>query len=171
MDLVIHKALVEEAYEFAVCHTNCWRDAYKGIMPDAYLENMLNTLDEKAEKFKQWISDASGSEVCGVTLDGKMIGKLGFGECRDEDKTNTGEIIAIYLLKEYWDKGYGRQMMEYTMEKLKEMGFQEIVIWVLEENIRARLFYEKFGFAFDGAIKEINLSETLIEMRYSLVLS
>jgi len=129
---------------------------------------MLVDLEQKAEYYKQRISETSGDEYCCVVLDEKMVGKLGHSQCRDEDKSDAGEIQAIYLFPEYWDKGYGRQMMEQTLVKLKDMGFREVVIWVLKENIRARLFYEKFGFKFDGATKEINIGKPLVEVRYSL---
>lgn len=37
---------------------------------------------------------------------------------------------------------------------------------VLEENIRARRFYEKIGFYHDGTVKEINIGKELKEYRY-----
>ena len=170
MSIEIRKVLVEEAREYAICHATCWRAAYKGIIPDEYLNNMLSDMDQVVEIRKQSISEASGDEYCCITLDGKMIGKLGYSKCRDEDKIDAGEIHAIYLYPDYWDKGYGRQIMEYTLDKLKAMGFGEVVIWVLEENMRARMFYEKFGFKFDGTAKEIIIGKPLIEFRYVLEL-
>ena len=171
MSIVIRRVLVEEADELAKCHIKCWQAAYKGIIPDDFLDKMMSNLEQTTERFIKGINESSGDEYCCVTLDGKMVGKLGFSMCRDEDKTHAGEIHAIYLLPEFWDKGYGRRMMEHSLEKLKEMGCHEVVIWVLEENIRARMFYEKFGFSFDGATKEIDIGKPLTEMRYSLVLT
>jgi len=46
-------------------------------------------------------------------------------------------------------------MMEFSLAELKLMGHDEALLWVLEENSRARLFYEKCGFTFDVAKKEI----------------
>jgi len=168
MDIVIRKVLPEEAYEYAVCHTNCWHAAYKGIIPNEYLANMLSDMEQIVERTRKRINESSNDEFCLITLDEKIIGKLGYSHCRDEDKPDAGEIHAIYLLPEYWDKGYGRQTMEYTLGKLKDTGYREVIIWVLKENIRARLFYEKFGFKFDGTAKEINIGKPLLEVRYSL---
>ena len=168
MDIVVRKVLQEEASDYAICHIKCWQAAYKGIIPDENLSNMLTNMEQIVEKTRQNICKSSGDEFSIITLDGKIIGKLGYGHCRDEDKINAGEIYAIYLLPEYWDKGYGRQMMEYILSNLKNMGFHEVVIWVLKENIRARIFYEKFGFQFDGSTKEIIIGKPLVEVRYSL---
>jgi len=57
-------------------------------------------------------------------------------------------------------------MMEFSFSELRLMGHDEALLWVLEENSRARLFYEKCGFTFDGAKKEIIIDKPHIEMRY-----
>jgi len=36
--------------------------------------------------------------------------------------------------------------------------FHETITWVLEENKRARLFYEKCGFIQDGVKRDIEIS-------------
>ena len=47
MNIVIRRALPDEASEYTICHTNCWHAAYKGIIPDEYLNNMLSDLEQK----------------------------------------------------------------------------------------------------------------------------
>lgn len=44
-------------------------------------------------------------------------------------------------------------------------GYQEIILWVLEDNKRAIAFYEKMGFVFDGQEKVINLGKAVREKR------
>ena len=99
---------------------------------------------------------------------GNIIGRLVKNKSRDEDKADAGEISAMYLLSEYWDKGYGREMMDFSLSELKRMGHNEVILWVLEANSRARLFYEKCGFTFDGTLKEINIDNLHTHMRYVL---
>ena len=72
----------------------------------------------------------------------------------------------MYLLEAFWGKGYGREMMDFSLLELKRMGYGEALLWVLEANSRARRFFEKCGFVFDGSIKEINIDKPLIVMRY-----
>jgi len=97
-----------------------------------------------------------------------MIGRLIFNRCHDEDKTNAGEITAIYLLADFWNKGYGKQMMHFALDALKNLGFSEVVVWALVNNTRALRFYEKFGFSYDGAKKEIDLGQPMIVVRLVL---
>ena len=61
-------------------------------------------------------------------------------------------------------------MMDYAIDKLKCMEYNEIILWVLEENDRARRFYEKCNFVFDGTKREIEIGKVLIKIRYVLYL-
>ena len=57
-------------------------------------------------------------------------------------------------------------MMEYAVMELNGLGYNEIVIWVLEENHRARCFYEKCNFVPDGTQKELCIDKPLVVVRY-----
>lgn len=59
--------------------------------------------------------------------------------------------------------------MDFALGELRRAGYREVIIWVLAENTRARLFYEKYGFTHDGAEKEISIGKTLIEIRYVML--
>jgi len=167
MNFSINKVLPEEAYEYAACHIACWQSAYKGIVPDGYLENMQKEIEQRAERTKKNLAESPDSFYC-AKLENRIVGVLIFSKSRDEDKPDAGEVGAIYLLAEFWGKGYGRQMMDFAIETLKNAGYHEIILWVLEENHRARRFYEKYGFIFDGTKKEIILGKSLTEVRYML---
>ena len=48
------------------------------------------------------------------------------------------------------------------------LGMLETDVWVLDENLAARRFYEKLGFVHDGVDKEIKLGKALRECRYRI---
>jgi len=171
MELTICKVLPEDSHIYAALHIDCWRDAYTGIIPDTYFDDMSAALEQRAREAGQAIV-APGDNVFLCAKDGeKMVGRLVFGKSRDANKPDAGEIGAIYLLAEYWGKGYGKKMMDYAVNALKGMGYQEILIRVLAENKRAKRFYEKYGFIFDGAIGKLDYGKPLEIVRYVLTLS
>ena len=43
-------------------------------------------------------------------------------------------------------KGYGKKLLEATILELNKLGFDELFLWVLDDNIAAKNFYEHFGF-------------------------
>lgn len=60
--------------------------------------------------------------------------------------------------------------MEFAVSYAREIDYKRIILWVLEENYRARKFYEKCGFSFDGGKKELVYGKTLVAMRYAMKL-
>lgn len=64
-------------------------------------------------------------------------------------------------------KGYGSQLLNQCVEELKLLGFCNILLRVLEDNLKARNFYEKNGFAFSGEYFQDNIGgKELREMLY-----
>ena len=164
VSIFIRKVLPKEAPEFAVNQIACWQASYRGIISDQYLNNM--SIDDMTERNRLILSDDSYVCYC-MEHNKKMIGRLVISKSRDEDKPDAGEIAAMYLIDAYWGKGYGRQMMDFSIRELKRIGYDEVFIWVLETNGRGRRFYERCGFAFDGTMKEISIDKQHINMRYA----
>gem|GEM_PF-150052 len=165
-ELTIHKVLPADALAYTACHIACWQAAYKDIIPDDYLQNMPSELAQRAEHLIKNLGEQTDQFYYYVSLDRKMTGRLIFGKAHDADKPDAGEIGAIYLEETFWDRGYGRRMMDFAMDHLKSMGYREIIVWVLNENHRARRFYEKFHFVLDGAKQEIEIGKPMLMVRY-----
>lgn len=95
------------------------------------------------------------------------VGCITYGKSRDDKFPDWGEIIAIYLIREYMGKGYGKSLMNAALSDLKIQGFSNIYLWVLETNKRARRFYEKLGFYCNNDTYSFKiLDEPLTDVRY-----
>jgi ribosomal protein S18 acetylase RimI-like enzyme len=164
MEMTIRKALPEDAYDYADCHISCFQTAYKGIVSDEYLINMLAEKEKLVEKYKKSLTDPGDCEYYCVIYAERMIGFLIINKSLSEDKSGIGEIWAIYLIKEFRGIGYGKQMLSFALNELKQQ--KEIFLWVFEDNKRARRFYEKSSFCFDGIKREVNYGKPLVQLRY-----
>ena len=60
---------------------------------------------------------------------------------------DTAEIIAVHSLPESWGAGLGHALLK---EALEQIGEKPVFLWAFKENRRARRFYEKHGFRWDG---------------------
>jgi ribosomal protein S18 acetylase RimI-like enzyme len=61
----------------------------------------------------------------------------------------------------------GTALMAAGIEALRELGYSEVILWVLEDNPRARRFYEREGWALDGSRKDDEfLGVPVTEVRY-----
>jgi len=161
MGIIIRRALPEDAYDLAVCGLSCWQSAYKGIIPDEYLDNMWAKKEQRVEGIRKWLTDPGDVIPHCVMLENKMIGFL-------DIHITDANIWAIYLTEEFWGKGYGKQILDFAINKLKSLGHKKIYLWVLEENNRARRFYEKHGFRFDGTKREREYGKPLVQLQYVL---
>lgn len=143
----------------AYVHWKSWQEAYPGLVDQAYLNGLtLSKCEEIAYKWPDNILVAKDGE--------RVVGLIGYGKCRNEDPADTGEIFAIYILKEYYGKGVGKALMDAALSLLD--GYSRIAVWVLEGNVRAIRFYEKCGFKADGRKETIKLGTYATELRMIL---
>lgn len=157
MTVTIRRVLPKDAYAYTACHIVCWQQAYAGILPKEYLEHLPKELETRAAQLADELSRETGWQYYCAQLGDAIVGRLIFGKSRDADKPAAGEIRSLYLLQDCWGQGYGRQLMEFAIDALQRLGYREALLWVLDENKRARRFYEKYGFVPDGTHKEIQL--------------
>lgn len=73
-----------------------------------------------------------------------------------------GEIVAIHSLPESWGTGLGHALIT---EGLNQIGETRVFLWAFEENTRARRFYEKHGFRWDGT-RRVSDFDGALEVRY-----
>ena len=145
----------EEIEGKSLVHWQTWREAYDDILPEEFQETM--TLD-RCRFFSQ-----KYPENTLIAMDGKkVVGFISYGNFRDE-AIQAGEIIALYVLKDYYGKGVSKQLMHAAFVALDQ--FSEIYLWVLKENKRAISFYQKMGFTFDGQEKILKLGKPVKELR------
>ena len=79
-----------------------------------------------------------------------------------QETEDGAEIIAIHSLPESWGTGLGHAMLE---EAMNQIGNQPVFLWAFKENKRARRFYEKHGFRWDGS-ERVSEFDGALEVRY-----
>ena len=98
----------------------------------------------------------------------KVIGFISYVNFRDET-IQAGEIIALYVLKDYYGKGIAQKLIKAALIALDH--FSEIFLWVLKDNKRAIAFYQKMGFTFDGQEKTLELGKPIKENGWYSILN
>ena len=100
----------------------------------------------------------------GIYREGKMHFLLGdnSGMLVWQKVQDSVEIVAIHSLPESWGTGLGHAMLE---EALNQIGDQPVFLWAFKENKRARRFYEKHGFRWDGS-ERVSEFDGALEVRY-----
>jgi len=80
----------------------------------------------------------------------RIVGWSSFGPCRDEGAPpRAGELYSIFVLRELWGTGLGRELLARSVAGLAVRDLVPISLWVLAGNVRARRFYERHGFGLE----------------------
>jgi len=141
---VIREATPDDARAIAAVHVSSWQSTYRGLLNDAYLDSL--SVDDHAGRWQRLLASGTGDTF--VALEGPDV--VGFASCgreRDQDPIYLGELYAIYLLRDHQRRGLGRRLVRAAAERLLELDYRSMLIWVLADN-PARAFYEALGGAF-----------------------
>ncbi len=154
-------AIPDDARAIAEVHVRSWRAAYRGVVADEFLDSL--DVDRRAEMIEGVIRDESKGLLV-AEQDGHVAGFSMLAASYDE---GWGEVLAIYASPDHWGVGVGYELMAASVEWLQEQGYQRAMLMVLENNPRARTFYERQGWSLGKRIRIENIGgRDLTEVRY-----
>ena len=137
-----------------------------------FAQEQLDTISEERDA-PGWERDLSAPPPRAATFvatrEEHVVGFSGVGLARPGDDPSLGELFTIYVLPEEWGHGVGQALMACALDRMREEGFAEAVLWVLEDNPRTRRFYELAGWHAEGEVKEEEwLGSVVREVRYRI---
>jgi len=136
-----------------------WQVAYAHVFPPERLAEL-----SVEGRTAQWREHPPLVAQVGRTV----VGFVSVGECREGDA--DGELFAIYVDPDHWGCGVGHELIAAGELRLRELGHRDVILWVLEDNPRARRFYEHAGWYHDSERRSITfLGLEVPELRYRKV--
>lgn len=94
-----------------------------------------------------------GAMWWGIFLNNEVIGSTGILPEDSAGKMAHVGVMFIYILKEYWGRGYGGSALDYVLARAECAGLKRIECIAVTENRRAVSLYEKKGFRVEGVKK------------------
>jgi len=151
----IYKATLEDAPAIAAIHVTAWKEAYRGIVPEEFLNNL--SIQRRTDQWINILSDEVNiyHHTFVAETEGRLVGFANFGAARTVELGFDGELFAIYILHAGHKQGIGRGLVEAAARELRGFGFKSMLVWVLKDN-PARGFYERLG--------GVHLAEKIIEI-------
>ena len=162
---MVRDARPEDASAIAQVHTRSWQVGYAHAFPTEALAAI--SVERRRDYMASYLrSLPPRAAVLVGELDGEVCGFASVGAAREDDDA-LGELYAIYVDPDRWGSGLGRALIAAAEERLRAAGFTETMLWVLEDNPRARRFYEAAGWIHDGGTKrDTHLDTEVTEVRY-----
>ncbi len=151
----LRRATGADALAVATVHVRARQAAYRGIVPDSHLDGL-----DVASRAAGYDFDASapGAPQTWLAVDGAVVvGFVTLGPSRDADLNGLGEVFSLHVDPDRWRLGAGSTLLAHAEAILRDAGFGEVHLWVLEGNARARRFYERAGWTPDGARKAVEI--------------
>jgi GNAT superfamily N-acetyltransferase len=143
----VRSAIRDDAEAIETIRVRGWQAAYRHVFPAAELD----ALPVDAARWRPRLAaPPRGWATFVAEAAGAVVGFASLGPSRDV--ADLGELYAIYVDPKAWSTGAGRALIERAEERLAS-DYDVATLWVLEDNPRARAFYERAGWTPDGARK------------------
>ena len=123
-------------------HARSWASAYRGILPDDYLDREIH-----AERAAHWatrmkeIAKGAG-RVLIAEHDGEAVG---FVCMLEPDETDSVLVDNLHALPGHKGLGTGTAMLAEATRWARSRGARQLYLSVLEDNAAAIAFYESRG--------------------------
>jgi GNAT superfamily N-acetyltransferase len=157
----------------AAVQRRAWRHGYRGLLSDAFLDDLDFSYLGAYWTGRATVSPTPRHRLLVAGPRGEVHGVVDAGPARDDGPTGpdglpaAGEVRSLYVDPSVQGGGLGGALLAAATEVLVAQGSAELVLWVVEDNTRARRFYERRGWAPDGGRKVTAVAdEALPEVRY-----
>jgi GNAT superfamily N-acetyltransferase len=137
---VIRPARRDDARTLAELEVRAWRWAYADLVEEADMP----TVAQREARWQQrplqgaWVSE----------LDGRVVGVVAVGA---SDDPGAPVLRGLYVEPAAQGAGLGAALYDHAIAELRAAGHAALTLWVFEGNGHARGFYERRGWAPDGA--------------------
>lgn len=98
----------------------------------------------------------------------KTIGWVSFQDFYGRPAYQKTAEISIYIDEKFRDKGFGRQILELSIDKCPSLGIENLLAFIFAHNLPSLTLFEKFGFKLWANLK--NIAELDGEKRNLIIL-
>ena len=165
--VTVRAATIGDTEAIARVHARSWQAAYRGVVPDDFLEGLSDAV--WVDRWRTIFTEPQAGARTLVRDEGdEVTGFARIGPVRDPDPPGPGwdEVYAIYLDPRAWGRGAGSDLLRAALDTVAD-GVPGVSLWVFRDNARARAFYERHGFEVDGLEQDLTIGGRPVpEVRY-----
>lgn len=139
----LQPAQLSDYTSMAGLHTANWRDTYRGILSDKYLDHEVE--QDRLNTWKERLQSPKENQRITLAFDEGVL--VGFCCIYLDDDPNHGTLLDNLHVKAGLRKsGIGKMLIKDAAKKIIEQAeLKKMYLWVYEQNTNARLAYEKLG--------------------------
>ena len=154
---------MNDAPVLAALHLRTALFAYASIFP---VDAPRPKIDHLTLDWERRLSELHTPNVRGyVALIGDLLAGVVVAGA-DPDQLEMGQITRFYVDAPHWGLGIGSLLYEAAISHLRQVGYGQASLWVLEANARARAWYERRGWIRMGERKVAAETHGVVDVRY-----
>ena len=134
-------------------HADSWRTAYRGILRDDFLDGTV--VANRRALWSTRFSEIDREDQ--LILVSEESGEIQAFACAflDADPEWGTLLDNLHVIPGLKGRGLGRQLMSKVAENIQRHALQSTLhLWVYEQNIQARGFYERLGGVITDCVAE-----------------
>lgn len=142
----IREARQNDFVGIAKVRVDTWRVAYRGIVPDDFLEGL--SYQNIAERWREIFWEKKDHDVAVFVAENRQEDIVGVAICgpeQSQDPVYRGEIYVLYVLPQCQRQGVGHALVAACVQHLQQqLAAEKLLIWTLAQSPYRR-FYESLG--------------------------
>jgi len=124
----------------------CWLTSYKNILSQTVRDEM--TQDKTREMWALSVTPHAERTTFVIELADQVVGVARVGI--DVSNSMRGHLFSLYVHPDNAGRGLGKILLRHALASLREIGFEEITLWVFTNNAPTRNLYSSLGFQETG---------------------
>ena len=155
-DAIVRDATAADAPAIGRVQAQAWQAAYGGLLPAETLAAL-----EPGALGEVWrdavVRPPTGAHrVLVAAAGGHVVGFVAIGPSEGAPP-NVGEVLALVVAPDAQRAGHGSRLLNAAADRLRQVGFDRMVVWVLGDDDVRRAFLAGAGLAPDGAHRTLEM--------------
>lgn len=136
-----------DADAVAHLHAISWRSAYRGIVPDDFLDH--DVFADRQTVWRERMQGLATAPAFGIVAEDTLGRMIGFVYVLPRHDPVCGTLVDnLHVRPELKGGGIGRMLLQAVVRELGPAHAQPLHLWVLDQNEPAKRFYARLGAEF-----------------------
>jgi len=175
-DVDVRPACGPEAGELARIQRTSWARAGSSVVPPSVLDRLVS--DDVVTHWAAAVETppTPGHHVLVAREQETIVGMVAFGPAEDRDPvlengseglaaepadaSPTGEIATLLVEPRWGRRGHGSRLLAATVDIARDDGVAVLIIWIPENDVSARTFFDSAGWAEAGRARTLDADGT-----------